>query len=76
VLFFTSALAALLSNAPFIYRAVPAERVRERLREKPSRDADAGAKDIAFTRLDALEAAKQKNSIRAGRSLRECFLRP
>jgi hypothetical protein len=64
VLFFVSALAALVTNAPFIYQAVPAEKIRKRLREKPPRDADAAAKDVAFTRLDALESAKKKNSIK------------
>ena len=64
VLFFASALAALLSNAPFIYQAVPVEKIRERLREKPPRDAHAAAKDVAFSRLDALEAAKKINGIK------------
>jgi hypothetical protein len=64
VLFFVSALAALLSNAPLIYQAVPAEKIRERLREKPPRGADAAVKDVAFSRLDALEAAKKLNGIK------------
>ena len=63
-LFFLSALAALVSNAPFIYQAVEADRIRERLREKPPRSADAAARDVAFTRLDALESAKAKNSLK------------
>lgn len=64
VMFFASALAALLSNAPFIYQAVPVPSIRARLREDPSRDAEAAAKDIAFSRLDALESAKKNNSIK------------
>ena len=63
-LFFVSALAALLTNAPFIYQAVPARKIRERLREKPPRDADAAARDVAFTRLAMLESAKRINSIK------------
>lgn len=64
VLFFVSALAALLSNAPFVYQAVPASSIKERLRERPVRDAAAAAKDIAFSRLDALESAKRLNGIK------------
>ena len=64
VLFVASALAALLSNAPFIYQAVPVEKIRERLREQPPRDAAAAVKDVAFSRLDALESAKRKNGIK------------
>jgi hypothetical protein len=63
-LFFFSAVAALLTNAPFIYQAVDAESVRERLREDPPRKSDAAIKDIAYTRIDALESAKAKNSIK------------
>jgi hypothetical protein len=63
-LFFVSALAALLSNAPLLYQAVPAPKIRDRLREKPPRDAEAAAKDVAFSRLDALESAKKMNSIK------------
>lgn len=64
VLFFLSALAALVTNAPLIYQAVKAEDVRKRLREDPPRTAGEAAKDIAFTRLDALESAKVLNSIK------------
>jgi hypothetical protein len=64
VLFFGSAIAALVSNAPLIYQAVPASKIRERLRERPPRGADAAARDVAFTRLDALESAKKNNSIK------------
>jgi hypothetical protein len=64
LLFFLSALAALVTNAPLIYQAVEAEKVRERLREKPPRSTDSAAQDIAFTRADALESAKTKNSIK------------
>jgi hypothetical protein len=64
LLFFVSALAALLSNAPLIYQAVPAQKVRKRLREKPPRDAGSAVRDVAFSRLDALESAKAKNSIK------------
>jgi hypothetical protein len=68
ILFFLSALAALLTNAPFVYQAVEAERIRGRLREDPPRSADSAVRDIAFTRADALEAAKAKNGIK-GRAL-------
>jgi hypothetical protein len=68
-LFLLSALAALRSNALFSYQAVVVEDIRERLREKPPRNADAAAKDIAFTRLKALESAKLKNDIK-GKALR------
>jgi hypothetical protein len=68
VFFFLSALAALLANAPFIYQAVEAAKIRERLHEKPPRALDAAIKDVAYTRLDALESAKAKNSIK-GRAL-------
>jgi hypothetical protein len=64
LLFFLSALAALLTNAPFMYQAVPANKIKDRLLELPPRDADAAAKDIAFTRLKALDSAKQKNAIK------------
>jgi hypothetical protein len=64
VLFFISALSALITNAPLIYQAVPAEKIRERLREKPPRDADAAARDVAFTRIDELESAKRMNTIK------------
>lgn len=64
VLFFFSALAALLSNAPFVYQAVPAKNIRERLREKPPRSSDAATRDVAFSRLDALESAKKLNGIK------------
>ncbi len=64
LLFFLSALGALLSNAPLIYQAVPVPRIRERLREEPPRDTDAAAKDVAFSRLDALESAKKLNGIK------------
>ena len=63
-LFFVSALCALLTNAPLIYQAVPAEKIRERLREKPPRDSDAAARDVAFTRLDELQSAKTINTIK------------
>lgn len=63
VLFFLSALAGLLTNAPLVYQATPVENIRKRLREEP-RSAAAAAKDIAFTRLDALEAAKKLNGIK------------
>lgn len=63
-LFFVSALCALLTNSPLIYQAVPAERIRERLREGRPRDAGAAAKDVAFTRLDELESAKAMNAIK------------
>jgi len=64
VLFFASALGALLANAPFIYQAVEAEDVRKRLRKKPPRDAAAAEKDVAFTRADALESAKKWNGVK------------
>ncbi len=64
VLFFMSALGALVSNLPLVYQAVLARRIRERLRETPLRDADAAARDVAFTRLDVLESAKRQNGIK------------
>jgi hypothetical protein len=64
LLFFLSALGALVANAPLVYQAVQAESVRKRLREDPPRSATAAAKDIAFTRADALASAKKKNSIK------------
>jgi len=64
VLFVLSALAALVTNAPFVYQSVEADRIRERLREAFPRSAEAAAKDIAFTRLDALESAKKNNAIK------------
>ena len=64
LLFFLSAIAALVTNAPLIYQAVESENIRKRLREKPPRSASEAAKDVAFTRADALESAKAKNSIK------------
>jgi hypothetical protein len=61
-LFFLSAVGALVANAPLIYQVVGAESIRQRLREDPPRTASAAAKDIAFTRADALESAKKQNS--------------
>ncbi len=64
LLFFLSAVGALITNAPLIYQAVKTESIRKRLREEPSRSASAAARDIAFTRADALESAKKQNSIK------------
>jgi hypothetical protein len=64
ILFFVSAGAAFVTNAPLIYQAVEAESIRKRLRETSPRSANDAAKDIAFTRADALESAKTKNSIK------------
>ena len=64
VLFFISAMAALISNLPLIYQAARPDKMRERLREKPVRDAAAAARDVAFTRLDALESAKRLNGFK------------
>lgn len=68
-LFLLSALAALRSNALFSYEAVVVKNIKERLHEKPPRSADAAAKDIALTRLKALESAKSKNDTK-GKALR------
>jgi hypothetical protein len=62
--FFASALAAMVVNLPLTYQAVEVENVRGRLRLDPPNDHPAATKDIAFTRLDALEAAKKKNSFK------------
>lgn len=67
-LFFASALAALVTNAPLTYQAVPVKKVRERLERNRAPSADAATKSIALTRLEALEAAKAKNTIK-GRAL-------
>lgn len=64
LLFFLSALAAFVTNVPLIYEAVAAESIRNRLREEPPRSANKAARDIAFTRANALESAKAKNSIK------------
>jgi hypothetical protein len=64
LLFFLSAIAAFVTNAPLIYQAVEAEEIRERLREDPPRSASAAVKDIAFTRAKALKSAKAMNSIK------------
>jgi len=61
ILFFLAAVAALVSNAPFIYQTVKVDDVRRRLREEPPRNASAAAKDVALTRLSALASAKTKN---------------
>jgi hypothetical protein len=64
VLFFLSALAALLTNAPFVYQAVPAEKIRERLRERPVRSPEAALRDVAHSRIDALQSAKRLNGLK------------
>jgi hypothetical protein len=51
------------SNTLLVYQVPPVEKIRERLREEP-RSAVAATTDIAFSRLDALEAAKTLNGIK------------
>jgi hypothetical protein len=62
VLFFLSAVTALVTNAPLIYQAVKVEDIRSRLKDPRSKGE--ATKDIAFTRLSALESAKKVNSIK------------
>lgn len=64
ILFVLSALAALLSNAPLVYQAVPVDKIKERLREQPPRSPDRAIKDIAISRVDALESAKKLNGFK------------
>jgi hypothetical protein len=64
VLFVVSAILALLTNLPIGYQAVPADEIRDRLREKPGRDADAARRDIALTQVKVLRDAKRKNSLK------------
>lgn len=64
VLFFVSAVGALVVNAPLIYQAVKPSDIRGRLNEKPVRDSEAAARDIAFTQLKTLESAKTMNGIK------------
>lgn len=65
LLFFVlAAVAAVITNIPVKYEAVTAEGIRKRLGEKPIRNADAAASDIALTRLNALENAKKKNGFK------------
>ena len=62
--FFSSALAALVVNVPLSYQAATIEEMRGRLRKDPPNDHPSATKDIAFTRLKALQSAKQKNAIK------------
>jgi flagellar biosynthesis protein FlhB len=62
--FVLAALAAVITNIPVKYQIVTAEAIRERLKEKPIRNADEAAKDIALTRVKALKSAKKINSIK------------
>jgi hypothetical protein len=63
-LFFGSAAAALVSNAPLNYDAAEVPGIRRRLKEEPPWTADAARRDVALTRLKALESAKKKNGIK------------
>jgi hypothetical protein len=63
-LFFASAIAALVTNAPLVYQVVPVAKIQERLNRTPSPTADRAAKAIALTRLDALTSAKSQNTIK------------
>jgi hypothetical protein len=64
VLFFASAVGALVVNAPLIYQAVKPVEIRGRLNETPIRGHEAASRDIAFTQLKALESAKKMNGIK------------
>ena len=64
MLFFLSALCAILTNAPLSYEAAVVPSVKGRLNEQPPRTASAAAKDIALTRLKALDDAKKKNGFK------------
>lgn len=63
-MFFLSALAALLSNAPLVYQSVPAQKIRDRVEKKPPPSARAATRAIALGRLDALESAKKLNGVK------------
>ncbi len=63
VLFVLAAVAAVVTNVPMSYEAVDAEAIRGRLNKDPAWDADRAAKDIALTRVKALDSAKKKNGI-------------
>jgi hypothetical protein len=63
-LFFASALAALVTNAPLVYQVVPVAKVQDRLGRDTPPTADRAAKAIALTRLEALASAKKQNSIK------------
>lgn len=64
VLFFASAVAALVVNAPLVYQAIKPDDIRERLKETPVRGREAAARDIAFTQLKTLESAKKMNGVK------------
>lgn len=64
VFFVISAVLALLTNLPLGYQAVPADKIGDRLREKPGRDADAARRDIALTQVRVLRDAKRKNGLK------------
>ena len=62
VLFLLAAAAALATNLPLPYQAVPAEEVRARLKETPIRNEEAARRDIALTQIRLLADAKRKNT--------------
>jgi hypothetical protein len=64
VLFFMSAVGALVVNAPLVYQAVKPADIRGRLKETPVREREAAARDIAFTQLKTLESAKKLNGVK------------
>jgi hypothetical protein len=65
-LFLAAAVVAILTNLPIGYQAVDADAIRSRLKERPIRSRDAAEKDVALTRVRALEDAKTKNGFKAG----------
>lgn len=63
--FVLAAVAAVITNWPVSYEAVDAEAIKERLKKDPPWDAERAAKDIALTRVKALDSAKKKNGFKA-----------
>jgi len=62
--FVCAAVAALATNVPLQYEAVKADQIKSRLDEKPIRSVDRAERDVAATRVKALEDAKRKNGIK------------
>jgi hypothetical protein len=64
VLFVAAAIAALLTNWPLKYRSVSLKGVREGLEAASGKPAVEVQSDVAFTRLEVLERARDKNTLK------------
>lgn len=62
VFFVAAAILALMTNAPRSYEAATAEGLRKRVKMAPMWDENEAERDIALTRIKALEDAKVKNT--------------